>query len=150
MKAKFETWSFEDAIRGEKDRLADELEKMFKDENYYSYGYRHFSHLERGIYIDQLQRWMEYFPKEQLLVLRSEDLYKDPAAVMKQTLEFLGVVSGNLQKEYKNYRRPSQKGYRNKEVPPKMDPEIRKYLVDYFEPHNQRLYNYLGSHFNWA
>jgi hypothetical protein len=149
VKACFETWSFEDAIKGEKERLAGELEKMLKDENYYSHSYRHFSYLERGIYIDQLQRWMEYFPKEQLLVLRSEDLYKEPASVMKQTLDFLGVTSPELSKEYKNYRRPSKKGYRNKEVPPKMDMEIREYLVDYFQPHNARLYDYLGIDFGW-
>lgn len=149
VKARFETWSFEEAIRGEKERLAGEWEKMLADESYYSHSYRHFSYLERGIYMDQLQRWMDYFPREQLLVLRSEDLYKDAAAVMKQTLDFLGVASEGLDKEYKNYRRPSKKGYRNQVVPPKLDPATRAYLVDYFEPHNQRLYDYLGVDFHW-
>lgn len=150
VKARYETWSFEDAIRGEKERVAGELEKMLKDENYYSFSYRHFAYVDRGIYVDQLQRWREYFSEEQLLVLKSEDLYKDPAAVMKQTLDFLEVESGNLNKEYKNYRRPSKKGYKHKEVQPPIDPAMRQYLVDYYKPHNQRLYDFLGVDFGWS
>jgi len=147
--ANFETLSFEDAINCEQERLAGELERMLEEENYYSYNYRHYSYLKRGIYVDQLENWMSYFPREQLLILRSEDLYNDPQAVLKQTLEFLAAKSGELNKEYQNYRRPSKKGYRKKEVPPKMDPEIRKRLVEYFEPHNARLYNLLGVDFGW-
>jgi Sulfotransferase domain len=145
----FDTWSFEDAIKGEQERIAGELEKMLNDVNYYSYSYRHFSYLTRGIYYDQLQNWMQYYPKEQLLILRSEDLYSDPAGVLKQTLEFLGVPYGDLNKEFKNYRRPSKKGYRNKVVPPKLDPKMREYLIEYFRPHNARLYKYLGVDFGW-
>src|SRR5437588_9031953 len=84
-----------------------------------------------------------------LLILKSEDLYQDPAAVLKRVLEFLGVPAQNLNKEYKNYRRPSKKGYRKKVSPPKMDPEIRSYLLEYFGPHNARLYGYLGIDFGW-
>ncbi len=147
--AGFETWSFEDAINGEQERLAGELERMLQDENYYSHRFRHFSYLTRGIYVDQLQNWMCYYPREQVLVLKSEDLYSDPAAVVRQALEFLGVTVGELNKEFKNYRRPSKKGYRNKVVPPKLDPAMKNYLVEYFKPHNARLYDFLGADFGW-
>lgn len=145
----FETWSFEDAIRGEHERLAGEREKMLQDENYYSQSFRHFSYLARGIYVDQLENWMRYYPKEQMLVLRSEDLYSNPAAVLQQTLEFLGVPDSVPHKEFKNYRRPSKKGYRNKVVLPKLDPKMRQCLIEYFKPHNARLYEFLGVDFDW-
>jgi Sulfotransferase domain len=145
----FETWSFEDAIKGEQERLAGEREKMLRDENYYSHSFRHFSYLTRGIYIDQLQNWLRYYPREQMLILKSEDLYSDPAAVVKQTLEFLGVTRGELNKDFKNYRRPSKKGYRNKVIPPKLDPAMKNYLIEYFKPHNARLYDFLGVDFGW-
>ncbi len=145
----FDTWSFEDAIKGEHERLAGELDKMLANENYYSYSYQHFSYLTRGIYYDQLKNWMQYYPREQMLILRSEDLYSNPAGVLKQTLEFLGVPHGDLNKEFKNYRRPSKKGYRNKVIPPKLDPKMREYLIEYFRPHNARLYEYLGIDFDW-
>lgn len=149
LKGEFETWSFEDAIKGEQDRLAGEYEKMLQDETYYSHSYRHFSYLTRGVYIDQLQNWLRYFPREQMLVLKSEDLYSDPAGVVKQSLDFLGVPNGELNKEFKNYRRPSKKGYRNNVVPPKLDPAMKTYLAEYFKPHNARLYDFLGVDFGW-
>jgi Sulfotransferase domain len=147
----FETWAFEDAIKGEHERIAGEREKMLQDEDYYSYNFRHFSYLLRGIYVDQLQNWMRYYPREQMLILRSEDLYKDPAAVVQQALDFLGVTNKqpNINKEFKNYKRPSKKGYKNKDNPPKMDPKTREYLIEYFRPHNARLYDLLGVNFGW-
>src|SRR5437588_2435045 len=125
VKAGYETLSFEEAIKTEQERIAGELEKMLQDENYYGHSFRHFSYLTRGIYVDQLQNWLRYYPKEQLLTLKSEDLYSKPAETMQKTLKFLGVAQGELNKEYKNYRRPSKKGYRNQAVPPKMEANMR-------------------------
>ena len=147
--AGFETWSFEDAIEGEQERLAGELERMLHDENYYSHSFRHFSYLTRGIYVDQLQNWLRTYPREQMLILRSEDLYSDPAAVVQQAFAFLGVSTGKHATEFKNYRRPSKNGYRNKVIPPKLDPALRNYLVEFFRPHNARLYDFLGVAFDW-
>lgn len=145
----FETLSFEEAIKSEEERLAGELDKMMQDETYYSFGYRHHSYLTRGRYIEQLERWLNYFPKGQILVLKSEDLYSNPTAVLKQTFEFLGLPSGDLNKEYKNYRRPDKKGYKNKVKTPKMDTATRNHLVDYFKPYNTLLYELLGADFGW-
>jgi hypothetical protein len=148
-KGGFETLSFEEAIKTEHGRIAGELEKMQQDENYYSHSFRHFSYLTRGIYVDQLQNWLRYYPREQLLILKSEDLYSHPAETLKKTLDFLGVKQVKLRDEYKNYRRPSKKGYRNKIITPKMDPKMREYLVEYFKPHNARLYELLGEDVGW-
>jgi hypothetical protein len=148
-KGGFETLSFEEAIKTEHGRIAGELEKMQQDENYYSHSFRHFSYLTRGIYVDQLQNWLRYYPREQLLILKSEDLYSHPAETLKKTLDFLGVKQVKLRDEYKNYRRPSKKGYRNKIITPKMDPKMREYLVEYFKPHNARLYELLGEDLGW-
>ena len=38
-----------------------------------------------------------------------------------------------------------KKGYYERE----MDPATRQWLEEYFEPHNQRLYEYLGVDFGW-
>src|SRR3990172_222546 len=56
-----EALSFEDAIAAEPERLADELGKMIADEHYNSYNYKMFSYLKRGIYIEQLRRWLDLF-----------------------------------------------------------------------------------------
>ena len=83
---------------------------------------------------------MNIFPKEQFLILSSEDLYADPKAIVKQTLEFLDLPTRGLSKEYKTF---------NDGKYAKMAPETRARLVEYFKPYNARLYEYLGRDFGW-
>lgn len=147
----YEPLSFEKAIKSEQERTAGEREKMLADEHYDSYNYRRFTYLARGIYVDQLQYWMTFYPKEQFLILRSEDLYSKPAEVVKETLEFLGVPTSerDTSREYKKYKVPSKEGYKTKDSVPKMDPDLRSSLVEYFRPHNARLREFLGRDFDW-
>jgi hypothetical protein len=135
----FETLSFEDAIHKEKERLSGEAEKMLEDENYDSFAHRHHSYLSRGIYVDQLISWSGFFPKEQLLILKSEDLYKDTSSAIQQITDFLGLPSWKPAE----YKKPASSPY------PKMNVDARNYLIDFFKPHNQRLYDYLGVDFGW-
>jgi hypothetical protein len=135
----FETLTFEDAIEREHERLLGETEKMLGDENYYSFNHEHYSYLARGIYVDQLKNWMKVFPQEQLLILKSEDFYNDTPSIMKRVTDFLKLPSYDPEE----YGRPTSSPY------PKMDASMRKYLIDYFGPHNQRLYDYLGVNFGW-
>jgi hypothetical protein len=134
-----ETLSFEDAIAGETERLDGEREKMLKDGDYYSFNHEHYSYLSRGIYVDQLKLWMSRFPKDQILILKSEDFYADPAAILKQTVQFLNLPTW----EATDCTKYNSGNY------PKMDVTVRKRLIEYFEPHNQRLYEYLGVNFEW-
>jgi len=131
--------SFEEAIEKEEQRLYGEVEKMLADENYSSFNHRYYSYLARGIYIDQLKVWMDYCTRGQILVLKSEDFYNDTPTVFKRVLEFLNLPSQELE-EYKIYNSANN---------PKMETATRKRLIDYFEPHNQRLYEYLGIDFDW-
>jgi hypothetical protein len=131
--------SFEEAIEREEQRLYGEVEKMLADENYYSFNHHHYSYLLRGIYIDQLEAWMDFFPKEQILILKSEDFYNDPPTVFKRVIEFLNLSSWEPE-GYRNYNYASN---------PKMDATTRERLIDYFKPHNQRLYEYLGMNLGW-
>jgi Sulfotransferase domain len=147
-----ETLSFEDAIQREEERMAGEHEKIVADEHYASFNHRHFSYLTRGIYVDQLKHWMDFYPREQFLILKSEDLYKDTANVFKQTLDFLGIPAARAiegEKEFKQYREPNKKGYQNEEKPPRMNPQTRETLAEYFKPHNARLYEFLGRDMGW-
>jgi hypothetical protein len=151
VKGKYETLPFEEAIKREPERIAGEREKMLDDENYHSFNYRRYTYLTRGIYVDQLQHWMSYFPREQFLILKTEDLHNDLPGIMRQTLEFLGVRGDQIDtnKDYKKYKVPSKKGFRNKDEAPKMDAKLRSYLVEYFRPHNARLFEFIGRDFEW-
>ncbi|HJT57896.1 MAG TPA: sulfotransferase domain-containing protein, partial [Ktedonobacteraceae bacterium] len=138
-----ETLSFEDAIAAEEERIkvpADDIGSR------YHFNHQHFSYISRGLYADQLEKWFSIFPREQFLILKSEDMYEDAAAIFKQTIEFLNVpysVPKALKEEYKQYNKPKIA------APKKMDPAVRERLVAYYEPHNARLYELLGRDFGW-
>ncbi len=146
-----ETLPFAEAIEREMQRTAGEQEEILRDEQYASFNHRHFTYLARGIYVDQLQHWMNFFPREQFLILKSEDLYKDTASTFKRTLAFLAVptTASEDQQDFKQYREPNRRGYQNEETPPKLDAKMRAYLIEYFKPHNARLYEFLDQDFGW-
>lgn len=47
--------------------------------------------IKRGAYVDQLKRLYEYFPKEQVLVLKAEDLREDKQGEVDKVTDFLGL-----------------------------------------------------------
>lgn len=138
-----ETLSFEDAIAAEEGRIKVREGDLAAR---YNYNHQQFSYISRGLYADQLEKWFGLFPREQFLILKSEDMYEDAASIFKQTIEFLGVPYTEpkaLKKEYKQYNQPKFP------APKKMDPALRERLIAYYEPHNARLYRLLGRDFAW-
>ena len=135
-----ETLGFEEAMEAEEERLRGERDKMLEDEHYNSFNYRHFSYLSRGVYLDQLLRWSEFYSQEQMLVLKSEDFFERTPQTLKLVLDFLDLSDWRPEAwEVRN------KGYYEQE----MAPATRRRLEEYFEPHNRRLYEYLGMDFGW-
>lgn len=139
VKKEREPLSFEDAIEKEFERLAGEKEKMLDDPTYTSFAYQHYSYLSRGIYVDQLRHWMSIFPRKCFLILKSEIMFQEPAAVFEKVLNFLDVPSWYL-KEYETYNSTS-KGIQN--------PATRQLLANFYRPHNQALYELLTADFEW-
>ena len=139
VKHKVESLPFAEAIKMESERLNCEMEKMILDENYNSYNFQMFSYLARGVYIDQLKRWMEHFPKEQFLIIKSEDFFNEPEGYYRKTQRFLGLPEYNLM-SYKKYN-----ASRLSSIPE----NVRGYLISYFRPYNEKLYEFLGLDFGW-
>lgn len=131
--------TFAEAIEKEEQRLPPEVAKLLADENYYSFSHHHHSYLARGIYIDQLQRWEQYFPADQILILNSEQFYQHTATTFKQITDFLGLPRWDPQ-HYKIYNQANN---------PKIEPDMRKWLVNYFAPYNEKLYHHLKTDFGW-
>jgi len=132
-----ESMAFEDAIAAEPERIGVAAARLARGEIERSVEHQYFSYLARGRYAEQLERWLEYYPRERLLVLRFEDLAKNPLAVLNRTLQFLelpGMSVATL--EARNSRR----------YPP-MNPETAQRLATYFAPHNARLSQLLGEPF---
>jgi hypothetical protein len=134
-----EPLSFEEALDREERELASETARIVADEHYRSFFHQHHTYLSRGIYVDQLQHWTQVFAREQILAIRSEDFYQDPAVTLRQVTDFLGLPPWNLN-EYPLYN-ATRHG--------PMESHIRERLAAYFRPHNHRLYDFLGANWKW-
>lgn len=138
-----EPLSFEDAIAAEEGRLSGELEKIMEDESYLSFDHRHFSYLSRGVYVDQLRSWSRFFRDDQMLILKSEDFFEHTSNVFGRVQDFLDLPHWEPKALETASRRVKEPTY------PPMDPSTRRLLRDHFEPHNRRLYEYLGRNLGW-
>jgi hypothetical protein len=95
--------------------------------------------LNWSIYADYVRQWTVEFPEEQMLVLSSEAFFADPARTVNQVLDFLELHRWEL----KTW--PVHVAGRYSE----MEATTRHRLVEYFRPHNQRLYEILNRDFGW-
>jgi hypothetical protein len=87
-----EPLSLEAAVRAEEQRIAGDLERLDRDSAFFCRDLLRFSYAERGRYAEQLERWFARFELSRFLVLRSEDLFRDPEATVDRVATFLGVA----------------------------------------------------------
>ena len=136
-----ESLSFPQAIERESERLAGEEERLRQEPAYYSYNHHRYSYMLRGVYIEQLRRWAQHFPRSQLLVLQSEWLFRDPAAATVAVQGFLGLRPQRFERYEPSYQGNYERG---------MSADLRTRLASYFEPYNRELYLWLGEEFDWT
>lgn len=134
IKLGFEKLSIEEAIAAEPTRLENEVTKLLTDPAYQSHNHRHYSYLARGLYLQQLERWRKYYPPEQLLILKSEDFYTNPATTLDRVFQYLKIPTYQ-QAKYSKYNAGDYST---------INPALYRQLVEYFQPHNQQLATYLG------
>jgi sulfotransferase family protein len=128
---RWEALSLEEALDREPERLAGTED--------WSVAHRRQSYVARGLYAEQLDRWLEHFPTEQILVCTSEELFAEPDCTFGQICRFIGadpVPSGQVEWVQRSPRST---------VPP----EIRARLEKQFAEPNARLYRLLGRDLGW-
>ncbi len=134
-----EPLGFAAALAAEEDRLAGELEAMDADPAYYGQAYDFYPYRSRGVYLPQIQNWHASFPKDQLLVLRSEDLYADVQGTFDKVCGFLGLPL---------HRLPSTRPFNAITQSPIPDRERRR-LQDFYSEPNRALADYLQRPALW-
>ena len=92
-----------------------------------------------SLYVSHLKRWLDFFPKDRLLILKMEDLSFTPEKSMDLVFDFLGLPDF---KEGK-YETVNQGAY------DPADDEVRNLLSDLFKPFNQELEDLLDMKFDW-
>jgi len=131
--------SFAEAVEREEERLRAELGRMAADPTYNSMKFGSWSYLARSRYAEQLERWLALFPREQFLFLKAEELSEDPQQTLVTTYAFLGLPPHRAEVDRLNVS-PEHASMPN---------DVRQRLVDYFRPHNERLYELIGTDFGW-
>ena len=109
-----------------------------------------------------LSRWLQYFPRNQILVLDGELFAEDPIPGLKTVEKFLGVKPYIGKKHFVFVETRGPKGFYCRKyrgnpycVPakgrnhPNISEVVLKGLYDLYKPHNQMFYNLVGQSFNW-
>jgi hypothetical protein len=134
-----EPLTFEQALEAEDARLAGEYDRLMSDPSYLGEAYNLQCYRTRGLYLDQLERWWAAFPPQRLLVLRSEDMFADPAAVYSQAIDFLGLEPDPRDR----FEARNRVSYSS--MPEPARDALRRF---YAEP-NRRLEQRLGRELHW-
>jgi hypothetical protein len=92
-------------------------------------------YIQRGFYMDQIERFLTSFERRQLLVLVHEQVRKHPQEAYNKIFAFLGAKPQLIRLE----------DARVGEYQSTMSARLRAKLHDLFKEHNQRLYKFLGE-----
>lgn len=135
-----EPLSFDEALEAESERLAGEEAKLRAEPYRRSNPHRWYSYATRGHYADQLIRWFELFPREQILLLQAERLFKSPAETFAEVLDFLELESWQ----------PATFGSSNRgRYGHAMSEAAASRLRSEFAVPNERLFELIGRRYDW-
>ena len=134
-----EPLTFEEAIEAEPERTRGEEERLAREPGCFSHAWWDYTYLARGRYAEQLERWLAVFPREQLLVVASDELAVEAGETYARVLEFLGAPPHALG----SYPRVYEQSYAE------MRPDTRRRLAEHFAEPNRRLYELLGRDLGW-
>jgi len=130
--------SFAEALDAEPGRLEDELERMSRA-GYRGRAWQDFAYVGQGVYADHLARWFAHFPREQIMIVRAEEMFERPEETLAAITAFIGVEAWRPQYTMTNA------GPRGS-----LDPAIRERLRAVFAAHNRRLGEMLGRDMRWT
>jgi hypothetical protein len=103
--------------------------------------------VKKGVYIEQLMRWFQYFPKEQFMIIRSEDFYGNPERIIQDVLHWLDIPFVDIKSIYHDPVNRNQRGpnLKNQQIPT----HIRTWLRHYYKPYNELLYQFIDRDMGW-
>ena len=134
-----EEMTFEDAIEDDQRRYENIIKRFENDEIHdYNVNKIMFPYVSMGIYVRYITKWLEIFPKEQFLFLKTEDLKKDSKSEMYKICDFLKIPNFNYNEKKSNVGEYDL-----------MKKSTRDKLLEFYRPYNLKLENILDRKFNW-
>ena len=135
----YEDQDFETALALENSRLDGEAERLIADPSYRSHSHQHHGYLQRGRYVEHLERLEKVFGRDRMHVVDSHRFFTDPEPVHDEVLEFLGLPHTGYPLFEQHNARPRSP----------MAPELRERLEEHFAPYDERLAGWLGHPVSW-
>jgi hypothetical protein len=135
----YETEDFETALALEDSRLEGEVEKIIADPTYVSHSHQHHGYLQRGRYIEHLERLETIFGRDRMHVVDSAEFFTNPEPVYDAVLTFLGLPHRGYPVFERHNARPRSA----------MPEELRERLLDHFAPYDEKLAAWLGHPVSW-
>lgn len=117
-RANGETLSFADALAAEAERTDGEEARMLADPSVISAAHRHQTYVAQSRYAPMLERWLDAYGPDQVLVVAAEDFYADPQSFTDVVTDRLGLPRRDLGDAAPFNAAPSAD----------MDPEVRARL----------------------
>ena len=97
------------------------------------------SYLSKGFYAKQLEIWKKKILDDEIHILTTEDMKERPEEELSKIFKFLGIP------KYKIPEPQERKMYDYD----KMNSSIREELIEYYKPHNKKLFDLIGRKFEW-
>jgi hypothetical protein len=104
--------------------------------------YLRFSYKQKGLYLEQIKRYHMQFSADDLIIEAAENLFQEPASVAKRVYDFLGIDPGFTPDDLSSQ---NVGGYKSNAATAK----IAQQLKEFYKPHNEALFTYLGRRFPW-
>lgn len=101
------------------------------------------SYVRRGLYLEQIERYLQFFPREQLFITENTELKADCERVLTELTTFLELPP----RDWSLRTREDFNVGRYKEEA--MPDATRRLLVDFYRSHNKRLFEFLGKSYSW-
>lgn len=135
-----EPLSFWDALQAEEKRTAADIKLNWEQPEKAGAQHKRYAYAKRGMYIDQIEYWLKYFPREQLKFLHFDDLVSRPGEVCNAVCDFMELP--NHEFDTREMRNPGH-------YTEPMGERCREYLTEQFRPYNRRLFEFLGEDWGW-
>ena len=100
-----------------------------------------------GFYYIHLHKWLQFYPKENFLFLRTEDMSRQPSKMINRIIDFLGVdpVSKDQAWEWLRQKANAQTVYTTDSEKFRMKPETKQLLEEFYRPFNEKLLELIGN-----
>lgn len=98
--------------------------------------------VRRGIYHDQIEKYYQFFNKEQILIIEDQELRFDRQKTLDLVTDFINVSRFNFHELELN-----ENNIRNYQEP--ISEETKNLLVNFYKPYNEKLFQLIGKKYDW-